>query len=173
MKSTALVALVALLALLCGCQSIDSMATSTEIVRVSSVEETVPAPAPAPAPAPVPAPAPAPVEEAAPAADEEQSHVHEFYYRGYVLTITDADGSAVIEYPSIATEDDVVAFFTSEVEKHGDALSGVYYEFGGDNTVVLTYPEGVEESVRDEYVDLFAADLLSYVEPLNLAPNQN
>lgn len=165
MKSTALVALVALLALLCGCQSIDSMATSTEIVRVSSVEETAPSPAPAPAPAPV--------EEAAPAADEEQSHVHEFYYRGYVLTITDADGSAVIEYPSIATEDDVVAFFTSEVEKHGDALSGVYYEFGGDNTVVLTYPEGVEESVRDEYVDLFAADLLSYVEPLNLAPNQN
>ena len=79
----------------------------------------------------------------------------------------------VLTYPSIATESDVEAFFASEVEKHGADLDGVYFAFEGNNTVALTYPEGIDESVRDEFVDLFASDLLAYVEPLNLAPAAN
>lgn len=179
-KSTALL-LAMLLVVLSGCQSIDAPAATTEIVRVETETVETPAPAPAPAPAPVeevvveevaePAPVEEPAEVVVPA--EEENHVHDFYYRGYVLTIEDGDGRAVITYPSIATESDVEAFFASEVEKHGADLDGVYFAFEGNNTVALTYPEGIDESVRDEFVDLFASDLLAYVEPLNLAPAAN
>ena len=184
MKKSVALLLAMLLVVLSGCQSIDAPAATTEIVRVET--ETVETQAPAPAPAPVvedvvveevaePAPVPVeePVEVVVPA--EEENHVHDFYYRGYVLTIEDGDGRAVITYPSIATESDVEAFFASEVEKHGADLDGdgVYFAFEGNNTVALTYPEGIDESVRDEFVDLFASDLLAYVEPLNLAPAAN
>lgn len=179
MKKSAALLLAMLLVVLSGCQSIDAPAATTEIVRVET--ETVETQAPAPAPAPVeevvveevaePAPVEEPAEVVVPA--EEENHVHDFYYRGYVLTIEDGDGRAVITYPSIATESDVEAFFASEVEKHGADLDGVYFAFEGNNTVALTYPEGIDESVRDEFVDLFASDLLAYVEPLNLAPAAN
>ena len=182
MKKSVALLLAMLLVVFSGCQSIDAPAATTEIVRVET--ETVETQAPAPAPAPVvedvvveevaePAPAPVeePVEVVVPA--EEENHMHDFYYRGYVLTIEDGDGRAVITYPSIATESDVEAFFASEVEKHGADLDGVYFAFEGNNTVALTYPEGIDESVRDEFVDLFASDLLAYVEPLNLAPAAN
>lgn len=179
MKKSAALLLAMLLVVLSGCQSIDAPAATTEIVRVET--ETVETPAPAPAPAPVeevvieevaePAPVEEPAEVVVPA--EEENHVHDFYYRGYVLTIEDGDGRAVITYPSIATESDVEAFFASEVEKHGADLDGVFFAFEGNNTVALTYPEGIDESVRDEFVDLFASDLLAYVEPLNLAPAAN
>lgn len=181
MKKSAALLLAMLLVVLSGCQSIDAPAATTEIVRVETETVKTPAPAPAPAPAPVeevvveevaePAPVEEPAEVVVPA--EEENHVHDFYYRGYVLTIEDGDGRAVITYPSIATESDVEAFFASEVEKHGADLDGVYFAFEGNNTVALTYPEGIDESVRDEFVDLFASDLLAYVEPLNLAPAAN
>ncbi len=181
MKKSAALLLAMLLVVLSGCQSIDAPAATTEIVRVETETVETPAPAPAPAPAPVeevvveevaePAPVEEPAEVVVPA--EEENHVHDFYYRGYVLTIEDGDGRAVITYPSIATESDVEAFFASEVEKHGADLDGVYFAFEGNNTVALTYPEGIDESVRDEFVDLFASDLLAYVEPLNLAPAAN
>ena len=181
MKKSAALLLAMLLVVLSGCQSIDAPAATTEIVRVETETVETPAPAPAPAPAPVeevvveevaePAPVEEPAEVVVPA--EEENHVHDFYYRGYVLTIEDGDGRAVITYPSIATESDVEAFFASEVEKHGADLDGVYFAFEGNNTVALTYPEGIDESVRDEFVDLFASDLLAYVEPLNLAPATN
>lgn len=181
MKKSAALLLAMLLVVLSGCQSIDAPAATTEIVRVETETVETPAPAPAPAPAPVeevvveevaePAPVEEPAEVVVPA--EEGNHVHDFYYRGYVLTIEDGDGRAVITYPSIATESDVEAFFASEVEKHGADLDGVYFAFEGNNTVALTYPEGIDESVRDEFVDLFASDLLAYVEPLNLAPAAN
>lgn len=181
MKKSAALLLAMLLVVLSGCQSIDALAATTEIVRVETETVETPAPAPAPAPAPVeevvveevaePAPVEEPAEVVVPA--EEENHVHDFYYRGYVLTIEDGDGRAVITYPSIATESDVEAFFASEVEKHGADLDGVYFAFEGNNTVALTYPEGIDESVRDEFVDLFASDLLAYVEPLNLAPAAN
>lgn len=163
MKKSVALLLAMLLVVLSGCQSIDAPAATTEIVRVET--ETVETQAPAPAPVEEP------VEVVVPA--EEENHVHDFYYRGYVLTIEDGDGRAVITYPSIATESDVEAFFASEVEKHGADLDGVYFAFEGNNTVALTYPEGIDESVRDEFVDLFASDLLAYVEPLNLAPAAN
>ena len=179
MKKSVALLLAMLLVVLSGCQSIDAPAATTEIVRVET--ETVETQAPAPAPAPVeevvveevaePAPVEEPAEVVVPA--EEENHVHDFYYRGYVLTIEDGDGRAVITYPSIATESDVEAFFASEVEKHGADLDGVFFAFEGNNTVALTYPEGIDESVRDEFVDLFASDLLAYVEPLNLAPAAN
>lgn len=181
MKKSVALLLAMLLVVLSGCQSIDAPAATTEIVRVETETVETPAPAPAPAPAPVeevaveevaePAPVEEPAEVVVPA--EEENHVHDFYYRGYVLTIEDGDGRAVITYPSIATESDVEAFFASEVEKHGADLDGVYFAFEGNNTVALTYPEGIDESVRDEFVDLFASDLLAYVEPLNLAPAAN
>ncbi|MBO8469925.1 MAG: hypothetical protein IAA72_09095 [Spirochaetes bacterium] len=181
MKKSAALLLAMLLVVLSGCQSIDAPVATTEIVRVETETVETPAPAPAPAPAPVeevvveevaePAPVEEPAEVVVPA--EEENHVHDFYYRGYVLTIEDGDGRAVITYPSIATESDVEAFFASEVEKHGADLDGVYFAFEGNNTVALTYPEGIDESVRDEFVDLFASDLLAYVEPLNLAPAAN
>ena len=182
MKKSAALLLAMLLVVLSGCQSIDAPAATTEIVRVETETVETPAPAPAPAPAPVveevvveevaePAPVEEPAEVVVPA--EEGNHVHDFYYRGYVLTIEDGDGRAVITYPSIATESDVEAFFASEVEKHGADLDGVYFAFEGNNTVALTYSEGIDESVRDEFVDLFASDLLAYVEPLNLAPAAN
>ena len=181
MKKSAALLLAMLLVVLSGCQSIDAPAATTEIVRVETETVETPAPAPAPAPAPVeevvveevaePAPVEEPAEVVVPA--EEENHVHDFYYRGYVLTIEDGDGRAVITYPSIATESDVEVFFASEVEKHGADLDGVYFAFEGNNTVALTYPEGIDESVRDEFVDLFASDLLAYVEPLNLAPAAN
>ena len=181
MKKSAALLLAMLLVVLSGCQSIDAPAATTEIVRVETETVETPAPAPAPAPAPVeevvveevaePAPVEEPAEVVVPA--EEENHVHDFYYRGYILTIEDGDGRAVITYPSIATESDVEAFFASEVEKHGADLDGVYFAFEGNNTVALTYPEGIDESVRDEFVDLFASDLLAYVEPLNLAPAAN
>lgn len=181
MKKSAALLLAMLLVVLSGCQSIDAPAATTEIVRVETETVETPAPAPAPAPAPVeevvveevaePAPVEEPAEVVVPA--EEENHVHDFYYRGYVLTIEDGDGRAVITYPSIATESDVEAFFASEVEKHGADLDGVFFAFEGNNTVALTYPEGIDESVRDEFVDLFASDLLAYVEPLNLAPAAN
>ena len=181
MKKSAALLLAMLLVVLSGCQSIDAPAATTEIVRVETETVETPAPAPAPAPAPVeevvveevaePAPVEEPAEVVVPA--KEENHVHDFYYRGYVLTIEDGDGRAVITYPSIATESDVEAFFASEVEKHGADLDGVYFAFEGNNTVALTYPEGIDESVRDEFVDLFASDLLAYVEPLNLAPAAN
>lgn len=181
MKKSAALLLAMLLVVLSGCQSIDAPVATTEIVRVETETVETPAPAPAPAPAPVeevvveevaePAPVEEPAEVVVPA--EEENHVHDFYYRGYVLTIEDGDGRAVITYPSIATESDVEAFFASEVEKHGADLDGVFFAFEGNNTVALTYPEGIDESVRDEFVDLFASDLLAYVEPLNLAPAAN
>lgn len=181
MKKSVALLLAMLLVVLSGCQSIDAPAATTEIVRVETETVETPAPAPAPAPAPVeevvveevaePAPVEEPAEVVVPA--EEENHVHDFYYRGYVLTIEDGDGRAVITYPSIATESDVEAFFASEVEKHGADLDGVYFAFEGNNTVALTYPEGIDESVRDEFVDLFASDLLAYVEPLDLAPAAN
>ena len=147
---------------LAGCQTSDAPAATTSVV--------VAAPAPAaeaPAPAPAPSPAPAPAEEAE---EEEVPVVGTYTYEGYTMTVVSYDGICEISYPEFVTDEEVAAFFASEATKYGSLLDGVIYMFGDAGTVKAAYPEGLSADLRAEYIDAFAADLLAYVEGMDIAP---
>ena len=162
----------ALLALfsLAGCQTSDAPAATTEVV-VAAETETAAAPAPAPAPAPVQA---APEEESAESTEaaepEETPVVGNYTYLGYEMSVVSYDGICEIKYPDFVTDDEVAAFFASEVEKYGSLLDGVIYMFGDGGSVKVAYPEGIDAAVRAEYIDIFASDLLAYVSQMDITP---
>lgn len=158
-KSIAVLVATMMLFVVFGCQSTEAPAATTEVV----------APA-APEAAPAPAPAPAPVEEA-PAVVEPANSVSETYeYLGYELSIEAADGKAVISYPDWVQNADVEAFFAAEVAKYGAQLDGVLYMFTAPGTVEVAYPAEASADLVSAYIDGFIADLLAFVEPLNIQP---
>ena len=93
-----------------------------------------------------------------------------YEYLGYELTVSAADGKAVITYPDWVTESDAAAFFAAEAEKYGAELDGVLYMFTAPGTAEIAYPAGVSADVRAAYIDTFVADLLAYVEGMDIQP---
>ncbi len=87
--------------------------------------------------------------------------VSEYSYAGYDLLISAYDGHAVISYPEEAADDDVSAFLAAEAARYG--ISGVYYSFQDDGTLLLEYPEGIAAAERRALSDTLASDLIEYV----------
>ncbi|MBO8436457.1 MAG: hypothetical protein IAA97_05720, partial [Spirochaetes bacterium] len=122
---------------------------------------------------PVPASEPEAIEEPAPATEEtvveeapvvvDEPIVREYSYAGYTLTATIDTGKTVLEYPAVATDDEVNSFFALENEKYGYGEMGVVYTLDGDGIATFTYPEEfTKESVAAE-LDKLVDDLIAYI----------
>ncbi len=112
--------------------------------------------------APVEEPEPAAVEEPEPVVADEPI-VRTYTYAGYTLVGTISTGSAVLEYPAVATDSDVNAFFALENEKYGLAEMGISYRINGNRSVTVTYPESISKEDAAASLDVFVADLIAYL----------
>ncbi|MBO8435831.1 MAG: hypothetical protein IAA97_02475 [Spirochaetes bacterium] len=89
--------------------------------------------------------------------------MREYSYAGYTLKATIDAGKTVLEYPAVATDDEVNAFFALENEKYGYGEMGVVYTLDGDGIATFTYPEELtKESVAVE-LDKLVDDLITYI----------
>ena len=119
-------------------------------------------------------PVPAPVEEETveepagelaaeePAAAEEPI-VRTYSYAGFELTAEIAAGTTVIDYPAVATDDEVNTFFAIENEKYGLGDLGVYYTLEGNGRAVFTYPEEYSKETVASELDKLVDDLIVYI----------
>ena len=125
---------------------------------------TTPVAEPEPEAAVVEEPEPVAVPETpAEPVESDEPIVKEYAFAGYTLTATVDTGSTLLEYPAVATNDDVNAFFALENEKYDLASMGVAYAFLGAGEVVITYPDTYsKEAVADE-LDTLVADLIAYL----------
>ncbi len=103
-----------------------------------------------------------PAEESVPAAEPD---VYTCSYAGYSMDVVVADGYVDLIYPSVVTENDVVAFFAFEVEKYGSFLDGVVYSFTDDG-VRLSLPEGVTREDVEACVPFIPEDIAEFVASL-------
>ena len=114
-------------------------------------------------------PEPVPVEESEPVVIDEPI-VRTYTYAGYTLVGTISTGSAVLEYPAVATDSDVNTFFALENEKYGLAELGVSYVINGNGRVTVTYPEAISKEDAADALDAFVADLIAYLSPVSTEP---
>ena len=84
-------------------------------------------------------------------------------YYGYTLSYEAVPGKAVVSYPSFITEDEIDAFFSYAAAKHGDLLSGVYYDVTGEGQMTITFPEDVTVEDAGAVVNILSADLSAFI----------
>ncbi len=84
-----------------------------------------------------------------------------FSYSGYTMDIVSYDGYALIEYPDIATREDVEYFLSSEAARYPEDAALVTYSFPEDGVLRLDYPEGLSASDREVFIETFGNDVLS------------
>ena len=84
-------------------------------------------------------------------------------YYGYTLSYEAVPGKAVVSYPSFITEDEIDAFFSYAAAKHGDLLSGVYYNVTGEGQMTITFPEDVTVEDAGAVVNILSADLSAFI----------
>ncbi len=83
-----------------------------------------------------------------------------FSYSGYTLDIVSYDGYALIEYPDIATREDVEYFLSSEAARYPEDAALVTYSFPEDGVLRLDYPAGLSASDREGFIETFGNDVL-------------
>ena len=82
---------------------------------------------------------------------------------GYTVTVSVLDGKAVVEYPSVVTQDDAASFYAYEVEKYGSYIDGITYRLE-DGSSTLSVPLA-DDAIVDN-VPVFANDIMEYVSAL-------
>ena len=108
------------------------------------------------------APAPA-AESAAEAPAAAAPIVRTYSFGGYSLTATIQKGSATIEYPAIASDDEVKGFIALENAKYGLGGLGVVYSIDGPGKASFSYPEAYAPEDVAKEVDLLVEDLIAYI----------
>ena len=139
---------------LVSCQSLGGE-VATQVVTVTAEE---------PAVADLP---PAPPMEDAPVMESEETVsepvvISKSIY-GYTVTVSVLDGKAVVEYPSVVTQDDAASFYAYEVEKYGSYIDGITYRLE-DGASTLSVPLS-DDAIVDN-VPVFANDIMEYVSAL-------
>ena len=146
-------------------ESIVPAAVASELDKLVSDLIVYITPAPKAVSVTMPEPAVEPAEE--PVAEEpavaEEPIVRTYRYAGFELTAEIATGTTVIDYPAVATDDEVNTFFAIENEKYGLGDLGVYYTLEGDGKAVFTYPEEYSKETVAAELDMLVDDLIVYI----------
>ena len=82
-----------------------------------------------------------------------------FQYSGSTITASAYDGYALIGYPGSVTESDVEAFLAYETAQYPADAAVVSYSFPEDGVLRLDYPEGLSDSEREAFLDIFLSDI--------------
>ena len=82
-----------------------------------------------------------------------------FQYSGSTITASAYDGYALIGYPGSVTEVDVEAFLAYETAQYPADAAAVSYSFPEEGVLRLDYPEGLSDSERAAFLDIFLSDI--------------
>lgn len=108
----------------------------------------------------------APVEDVAVEVVEEPVVVRDISAYGYTATIEAYDGHALVTYPEIVTEADLVQAVGALNTAYPGVFDGIVYEVVAPGQLNITYPKGLSESDLNSYIDALQGELAYYVASL-------
>lgn len=85
---------------------------------------------------------------------------------GYSANIDAYDGYALVEYPSIVTENDLLSAIGALNAAYPGAFEGVYYELVSPGCLKVLYPKGLSVDFLNKTIDSLLSDLSYYVSTL-------